>query len=229
MVLIWLSRVDLLTPCSRVLLEKLTGLQLVKKFPAFYKTRRFITAFKSARQLSLFLARSIQSITPHPTSWRFALIVPYHLHLGLPSGLRPSCRVDYQTIKIMRSSVKFLSLPTATYQPPSNILWSKWNKILTLKLLMFCIYFQKIHCFLTFVKTHFLKYTFLISGSGLACLKIPVLYIIYLDKYVSYIFASYLILNTHSQLGLSFRLNHFVADKYIHVCTDIRVICFPDD
>jgi hypothetical protein len=29
---------DLLTPCSRVLLEKLTGLQLVKKFPAFYGT-----------------------------------------------------------------------------------------------------------------------------------------------------------------------------------------------
>ena len=26
----------LLTPWSRVLLEKLTGLQLVKKFPAFY-------------------------------------------------------------------------------------------------------------------------------------------------------------------------------------------------
>jgi hypothetical protein len=33
----------LVTPCSRVLLEKLTGLQLVKKFPAFYGTRRFIT------------------------------------------------------------------------------------------------------------------------------------------------------------------------------------------
>jgi hypothetical protein len=27
-----------LTPWSRVLLEKLTGSQLVKKFPAFYKT-----------------------------------------------------------------------------------------------------------------------------------------------------------------------------------------------
>ena len=26
----------ILTPCSRVLLEKLTGSQLVKKFPAFY-------------------------------------------------------------------------------------------------------------------------------------------------------------------------------------------------
>ena len=43
----------LLTPWSRVLLEKLTGLQLVKKFPAFYGTRRFITAFTSAHPLSL--------------------------------------------------------------------------------------------------------------------------------------------------------------------------------
>jgi len=39
----------LLTPWSRVLLEKLTSLQLVKKFPAFYGTRTFITAFTSAR------------------------------------------------------------------------------------------------------------------------------------------------------------------------------------
>jgi len=43
----------LLTPYSRVLLEKLTDSQLVKKFPAFYGIRRFITAFTSARQLSL--------------------------------------------------------------------------------------------------------------------------------------------------------------------------------
>jgi len=43
----------LLTPWSRVLLEKLTGRQLVKKFPAFYGTRRFITALTSARHLSL--------------------------------------------------------------------------------------------------------------------------------------------------------------------------------
>ena len=43
----------LLTPWSRVLLEKLTGLQLVKKFPAFYGTRKFITVFTSARHLSL--------------------------------------------------------------------------------------------------------------------------------------------------------------------------------
>ena len=28
---------------------------------------------------------------PHPTSWRYALILSSHLHLGLPSGLFPSC------------------------------------------------------------------------------------------------------------------------------------------
>jgi hypothetical protein len=41
-----------LTPYSTVLLEKLTGSQLLNKFPAFYGTRRFITAFTSARYLS---------------------------------------------------------------------------------------------------------------------------------------------------------------------------------
>ena len=34
---------SLLIPWSRVFLEKLTGSQLVKKFPAFYGTRRCIT------------------------------------------------------------------------------------------------------------------------------------------------------------------------------------------
>jgi hypothetical protein len=43
----------LLTPWCRVLLESLTGLQLVKKFPAFHGTRRFITALTSVRYLSL--------------------------------------------------------------------------------------------------------------------------------------------------------------------------------
>jgi hypothetical protein len=36
------------TPWSKVLLEKLTGIQLVNKFPAFYGTHRIITAFTSA-------------------------------------------------------------------------------------------------------------------------------------------------------------------------------------
>ena len=80
----------LLTPWCRVLLEKLTGLQLVKKLPAFHGTRKFITALTSVCSLSLSWARPIQSIYPHPTSWRSILILSTHLRLGLPSGLFPS-------------------------------------------------------------------------------------------------------------------------------------------
>jgi len=76
-----------LTPCSTVLLEKLTGLQLFKKFPAFYGNRRFITALISTHHMSLSWACSIQSITPHPTSWRSILLLFSHLNLGLTSGL----------------------------------------------------------------------------------------------------------------------------------------------
>jgi len=68
----------LLTPWCRVLLEKLTGLQLVKKFPAFHGTRKFITTLTSVRHLSLFWASPIQSIYPHPTSWRSILILSTH-------------------------------------------------------------------------------------------------------------------------------------------------------
>ena len=82
-------RTYLLTPWCRVLLEKLTGLQLVKKFPAFHGTRRFITSLTSVRHVSLSWASPIQSIYPHPTSCRSILIFT-HLCLGLPSGLLPS-------------------------------------------------------------------------------------------------------------------------------------------
>jgi hypothetical protein len=41
------DQIHLLTPWSRVLLEKLTGSQLVKKFPEFYGIRKFITVFTS--------------------------------------------------------------------------------------------------------------------------------------------------------------------------------------
>ena len=80
----------LLTPWCRVLLEQLTCLQLVKKFPAFHGTPRFITALTSVRHLSLSWVSLIQSIYPHPTSLRSILILSTHLRLGLPSGLFPS-------------------------------------------------------------------------------------------------------------------------------------------
>jgi len=80
----------LLTPWCRVLLEKLTGLQLVKKLPAYHGTRMFITALTSVRPLSLSWASPIQSIYPHPTSWRSIQILSSHLRLGVTSGLFPS-------------------------------------------------------------------------------------------------------------------------------------------
>jgi len=81
------ERTYFLTPWCRVLLENLTGLQLVKKFPAFHGTRKFITALTNVRHLSLSWANPIQSIYPHPTSWRSILIYSTHLRLSHPSGL----------------------------------------------------------------------------------------------------------------------------------------------
>ena len=80
----------LLTPWSCVLPEKRTGSHLVKKFPAFFVTRRFIITFTKARHPSLSWANSIQSIPPHPTSWRSILILSSNLNLDLQSGLFPS-------------------------------------------------------------------------------------------------------------------------------------------
>ena len=50
----------------------------------------FIIALTSVRHLSLSWASPIQSIYPHPTSWRSILILSTHLRLGLPGGLLPS-------------------------------------------------------------------------------------------------------------------------------------------
>jgi len=41
-------------------------------------------------QVPATCARMIQSIPPHPTSWRSILILSSYLRLGLPSGLLPS-------------------------------------------------------------------------------------------------------------------------------------------
>jgi len=76
-----------LTPRSRVLFETLTSFQLVKKFPAYYETWRFITTFTSARHLSL--PEPAQS-SSYPHIWRSILILSSHLCLILQSGLLPS-------------------------------------------------------------------------------------------------------------------------------------------
>ena len=65
------------------------NLQLIKKFPAFYGTRKFITVLTSTRHLSLSSANSFQSPQPLPTSSRSILILSSHLRLCLPNGFLP--------------------------------------------------------------------------------------------------------------------------------------------
>jgi hypothetical protein len=49
-----IHRTNYLTPWMRDHLEKLAGSQVVKQFPAYYGTQRFITTFTRACHLSLF-------------------------------------------------------------------------------------------------------------------------------------------------------------------------------
>jgi hypothetical protein len=90
----------LLRPCGRTelgckslthsrswaLLEKPPTVQLLKNFPAFYGTRRFITMFIRALYWSLSWARSIQSTPSHPISLRSILILSTHQRLEIFSS-----------------------------------------------------------------------------------------------------------------------------------------------
>jgi hypothetical protein len=66
----------------------MTCRQLVKKFLTFYGTWRFITAFTTARHLSISWAIWIQSMSrSHFSKIHFNIIL--HLRLSRPSGLLP--------------------------------------------------------------------------------------------------------------------------------------------
>ena len=103
----------LLTPWSRVLLEKLSVFQLVKKFPAFYGTRRFVTAFTSARHLSLSWASSIQSILSHPTSWRSILIL-------YPIYALVSPVISFPPLSPPKPCTRLSPSPYALHAPPNS-------------------------------------------------------------------------------------------------------------
>ena len=123
----WLLRKNdtyLLTPWNRVILEKPTGFQLVKIFPAFYGTRRFITAFTSCCHMSISWASSIQSIPSHPSSWRSIFILSSHLRLGLPSGLFPS-GFPTKTLHTPLPHTRYVPCPShsSRFDNPNNVGW----------------------------------------------------------------------------------------------------------
>jgi len=75
--------------------EKLTVIQLVKNFCAFYGTRRLITVFTKTHHLSPILnVINPVHIFP-PISLSSILILSSHPRLGLPNGLPP--RSDFPT------------------------------------------------------------------------------------------------------------------------------------
>ena len=124
----------LLTQWCKVFLEKPVGLHLVKKFPAFHWTRRFITALTSVHHLSLSWASPNQSIHPHPTSCRSILILSTHLRLDLPSGLLPS---GFPTKALYRQqpirSEKYQCRVDGVNSPDdghivARNMWRSWNK-----------------------------------------------------------------------------------------------------
>ena len=78
-----------LSPRSYVLPEKLMISQLVKKLPAFYGNRKFITVHTTSRHLSS--PNWIQSTLSQHTHETSILILSSHLCLGLPRGLFPVC------------------------------------------------------------------------------------------------------------------------------------------
>jgi hypothetical protein len=73
-----------LTPRSRVLLENLAVSQLVKKFPAVYGTRRFVTVFTTI----LSQMNPVHILPSYLQKIHFTIVL--HLCVGFRSGLFPS-------------------------------------------------------------------------------------------------------------------------------------------
>ena len=81
----------IITPWSGVLLEKLTGSQVVKKSFAFNEPEGSLQRLQSPPTVPILSHNNPSSPCPHyPISCRSILILSSHLHLGLPGGLLPS-------------------------------------------------------------------------------------------------------------------------------------------
>ena len=135
----------LLTPWCRVVLEKLTGLQLVKKFPAFHGTRRFITALTSVRHLSLSWAQ------PNPVHIPTSRILEIHPNIIHPSTPRspqwsPSLQFPHQDPihPSLLTHTRHIPSPShsSRFYHPQNIGWE-------IQIIWFVVVFPWLQIFIT--------------------------------------------------------------------------------
>jgi len=123
--------------------DKLTVAQLVKKFPAFYGTRKFIAIFTTAYHWPLSWAIWIQFTNFHLTSPRSVLILYSHLRFDLTSSLFPS---DFPTkiLYVFLIHVYYMPRPSHPHWVvhPNNVWWkAQFMKLLIILFSPFSCYF----------------------------------------------------------------------------------------
>jgi hypothetical protein len=112
----------LLTPQSRVLLEKLTVSRLVKKFPTFYGTRRFITVFTSATNCP-YPGPDRSSLCPH-------IPIPEDPSQYYPPIYAWVSQVDpFRQVSPTILCIRLSSPPHALHAPPISFLSNHPNNI----------------------------------------------------------------------------------------------------
>ena len=117
-----------LTSRSRVLLEKLTGSRLVKKFPAFYRTWRFVTAFTLQPVAILNQHDPVRTSTFHFLKIHLNIIP--HPHLGQPSGLFPSCFPTKTLYMPLRSPIRgYMPCPSHSFLITRTILGEEYRSL----------------------------------------------------------------------------------------------------
>ena len=136
----------LLTPWSRVLLEKLTGSAASQEIPRIFGTRRFLTVLTSACHLSLSWANSVQSPQPPPTSRRSILILSSHLRLTLYIYIYIHTHTHTQVVPV--TSFGFVNKPPSDlllYQEPPGKSISLRIGLRSLSFTVHTIKFNEVH------------------------------------------------------------------------------------
>jgi hypothetical protein len=114
---------NLLTPFSTIIVSKLTDVQLVRKFPTFFGTQRFINMITRADHWNLPSASSMESTH---------IFFKIHFTIILPSRLRSSkwsllCRFYAKIFYAFLMSPHACYMPHASHPPwfdhPTDILW----------------------------------------------------------------------------------------------------------